>query len=395
MTKLGDLYTDFARIDLDTRGGYARVSQVKTHGRKNLPEFCALKLMRHENDYNKGIERFEEEIKLMTNITRDPSAPTAITRIYDSGFVPIELSDSLHKRKLPNPKLEIISTGLRVQDFIEQKDKLQNNIHNQWIPYLVVELAPYDGSLLRQIHNQPQEDPSGLFRLPTGEVIVMAIQLLEVMQYLHTKHHRAYMDWKPEHIHWDGVNKQIKLIDWNVTSALNDGPGEKQNIKDDLRLFCGAVLYIGLTFVDPDDPTNPIGPRPTKEMDSPVPEIRRRYWTDKPNFYQRSLFLDDEIQGIVSKGLDPKHGYESIQNLKAVLINYAKKTFGASESEFLPKSVSMSSYFKSIAEVRTAQQELFQAQQYIIDAIRDNGSTPEFTRLFNAIKHALKNFPTS
>jgi len=33
MTKLGEFYSDFSRIDLDSRGGYGRVTQVKTQGR--------------------------------------------------------------------------------------------------------------------------------------------------------------------------------------------------------------------------------------------------------------------------------------------------------------------------------------------------------------------------
>lgn len=395
MTKLGDLYTDFSRIDLDARGGYARVAQVNTNGQQSFPELCAFKIMRYENDYNKSIERFEEELNLLVNITGDTNAPSAITRIYDSGFAPVELAESLHKRETPNPEQEIISTGLKVQDFLDQKSKLQNDAPNQWLPYLVVELAPYDDSMLRQIHNQPKEDPSGLFRLPTGEVIVMALQLLDVMQYLHTKHKCAYMDWKPEHIHWNGQKKKVKLIDWNVTSKLNDGPGNKQNIKDDLRLFCGAVIYIGLTFVDPDDPTKPIGPRPTQELASPVPEIRRRYWTDNPDFYQRDTMLDEKIKGIIRKGLDPKQGFDTIEDLKTSLIEYAEDELGINRPELTSPDNPASPYFKALSEFREAQKQLLQAQQHIIAAVEDNGGKLEFTRFFDAVKRALTNFPIS
>ena len=393
MTKLGELYSNFFRIDLDTRGGYARVAEVKTNGQKAIPEFCAFKLMRHENDYGKGMGRFEEELKLLVSISGDAYAPSAITKIYDSGFVPVELSHAFQKRKTPNPELEIISTGINIKDFNQQKSELQKKPANSWLPYLVVELAPYDDSLLRQIHNQPKEDPSGLFRLPTGEVIAMTLQLLDVMQYLHTKHRRAYMDWKPEHIYWNGLKKQVKLIDWNVTASLNEGSGEKQNIKDDLRLLCGAALYIGLTFVDPDDPSRPIGPRPTLELGSPVAEIRRRYWTDSPDFYQRDLMLDDKIKKIIRTGLDPKQSFDSIEKFKAALIEYAEDELGVTEAEITIKSEPNSPYFKALTEVHLAQQQLLQAQQHLVEAIRENGSTLEFTRLFDAIKQALKNFP--
>jgi serine/threonine protein kinase len=393
MTKLGELYSNFIRIDLDTRGGYARVAEVKTNGQKRLPEFCAFKLMRHENDYARGIERFEDELKLLVEISADTSAPSAITKIYDSGFAPLELSEGLQKRETPNLELEVISTGTVVKDFLQQKSELQKKQPNYWLPYLVVELAPYDDSLLRQIHNQPKDDPSGLFRLPTGEVIAMALQLLDVMQYLHTKHRRAYMDWKPEHIYWNGLDQQVKLIDWNVTTALNDGPGEKQNIVDDLRIFCGAALYIGLTFVDPDDPTKPIGPRPTQELASPVAEIRRRYWTDNPDFYQRNPMLDDNIKRIIRRGLDPKHSFDSIEKLRTNLIEYAEDELGLTTAELTLQSEPSSPYFKALTEVHQAQQQLLQAQQHLMKAVSENGSKLEFTRLFDAIKQALKNFP--
>lgn len=395
MAKLGDLYTNFSRIDLDTRGGYARVAEVKTYQQNGYPELCAFKLMRPEIGYETGLERFEDEIMLLIEITKDSNAPQAITRIYDSGFAPIELSQNMQNREEPDLDLEIISTGTEIKDFLHQKSYLQMNEPDRWLPFLTVELAPYDNSMLRQIHNQPAEDPYGLFRLPTGEVITMAIQLLNVMQYLHHNHRRAYMDWKPEHIFWNGMNKQVKLIDWNVTASLADGPGEKQNIRDDLRLFCGAVLYISFTFVDPENPTKPIGPRPTRELDSPVPEIRRRYWTDDPNFYQRDSMLDDRIKEIIRRGLDPKKGFDSIQELKPMLIEYAQRELGLTEDELTLRTEPTSPYFKAITEMRVAQQQLFQAQKELIEAVRINGSTPEFTRLFDAIKRASMNFPIS
>ena len=395
MNKLGELYTDFSRIDLDAKGGYARVAQVKTNGQQGLPDLCAFKVMRHENDFAKSIKRFEEEIRLLTKITKDIDAPSTITRIYDSGFVPVKLSESLKRQELPDIDWEIKSTGLNIQDFLDEKVRLQSEFPNQWVPYLVVELAPYDDSMFRQIHNQPRDDPSGLFRLPTGEVMIMALQLLDTMQYLHTKHVCAYMDWKPEHIHWNGQSKQVKLIDWNVTSKLDDGPGKKQNIRDDLRLFCGAVLYISFTFIDPDDPTKPIGPRPTLELSSPVPEIRRRYWTNEPDFYQRDMMLDEKIKAIIQKGLAPKEGFNSIEELKATLIDYAQTELGLTVSELSLQSEPNSPYYKAINEVRMAQQELLRAQQHIIEAVEENGARLEFTRVFDAVKRALSNFPIS
>lgn len=318
---LGDLYTEFSLVDEDTPGGYARVAEVKTR-QPELPRFCAFKIMRPEIDYAIGMERFEEELRLLLDITRDQSAPSAITRIYDSGFAPAALAESLTNQEAIAPDLDIISTGLDLQRFLDQKAELQEREEERWLPFLAVELAPYDNSMLRQIHSQPLEDPAGLFRLPTGEVITMAIQLLDVLNYLHEKHNRAYLDWKPEHIFWNGIKKQVTLIDWNVTSKLDATRDRKQTIGDDLRLFCGAALYVSLTFIDPDNPTKPIEPRPTQELDSPVPEILRRYWTDDPNFHERAKMLDDRIKEIIRKGLDPKQGFNSTKQLRDTLVEY-------------------------------------------------------------------------
>jgi serine/threonine protein kinase len=396
MTKLGDLYTEFSRIDLDTRGGYARVAKVTTQGQNGYPEHCAFKIMRHEIDFLKGMERFEDELRMLSNIINDGEAPIAITRFYDSGFISLDLSQSLYKREVPNPELEIISAGTDLQKFLKLKTELCEKDVGHWLPYLTVELAPFDDSLLRQVRQQPVEDTYGLFRLPTGEVISMALQLLDVMDYIHSKHQRVYMDWKPEHIFWNGLSRKVKLIDWNVTISLGEGPGERQNIRDDLRLFCGAVMYIGLTFVDPEDPSLPIGPHPTTEIMSPVPEIRHRYWTDNPKFYQRGVMLDEKIKQIISRGLNPNHGFNSTDELRTALMEYAYQELGFGEGDRLFVSVvNNNPYLQALAEIRLAQQNFLSAQQHLMDAAETQGETLEFTRLSRAIKRTLVNFPIS
>jgi serine/threonine protein kinase len=395
MTKLGELFTDFSRIDLDARGGYARVAEVKTVEQPgNTSVQRAFKLMRHEIDYEKGMERFEGELRLLRVISQDSKAPAPVTKLYDSGFSSVELSSAFHHRDVPDPRQQIYPTGTEVDEFLSTGRELQKKDPGRWLPYLVVELASYNDSLLRQIQHQPQDDVAGLYRLPTGEVITMALQLLDVIEYLHRYHNRAYMDWKPEHLYWSGSKKKVKLIDWNVTTSLDDGHGKRQNIRDDIRLFCGAALYISLTFIDPDDPIKRIGPRPTTELTSPVPEIRRRYWTDRPNFYQRGNLLDDRIKEIIRKGLDPTQGYESPQELKQTLVEYAQNELGVPETD-LSTNTSESEYFAALSEIRLAQEQLLKAQQHLIEATEINGEKIEFTRMFDAIKNALRNFPLS
>lgn len=393
--KLSELYADFSRIDLDTRGGYARVAKVRTQGQNGHPEYCAFKLMRHEIDFLKGMERFEEELSLLSKIIDDSASPVSITRIYDSGFVSLELSQGLSRREVLNSELEIVSAGVDLQKFLKLKTELFEKGPGHWLPYLAVELAPFDDSLLRQVRQQPTEDPYGLFRLPTGEVISMALQLLDVMDYIHSKHQRVYLDWKPEHIFWDGLSRKVKLIDWNVTISLSEGPGDKQNIRDDLRLFCGAVLYIGLTFVDPDDPALPIGPHPTTEIMSPVPEIRRRYWTDNPQFYQRGVMLDERIKQIISRGLNPNQGFNSTDELRMTLMEYAYQELGLGDGKHLFDPAPNNPYLQALTEIRSAQQSFLLAQQHLMDAAEMQGETLELTRLSRAIKRTLVNIPIS
>jgi len=203
------------------------------------------------------------------------------------------------------------------------------------------------------------------------------------------------MDWKPEHIFWNGLNRQVKLIDWNVTLPLDSGPGERQNIRDDLRLFCGAVLYVGLTFMDPDYPLKQIGPRPTTKLKSPVLEIQRRYLTEEPDFYQRDASLSDGIKKIIKQGLHPEEGFGSIKELKGSLLEFAQQELGLTEEELTMVSEPSSPYFMALTEMRLAQQQLLQAQQHLMEAVRSKGNVLEFKRLFDVIKRALINFPAS
>jgi tetratricopeptide (TPR) repeat protein len=346
MTKLKDLYTDFFRVDLDAPGGYARVADVVAHQQDGTLVHRAFKLMRHDlldllDEKKVGLQRFENEFKILLEITRDKTVPSAITWVYDSGFVETELSKGLrnlrHKdeRLSPTPDLEIISTGTDIQKFLETKSILMEQESNHWLPYLVVDLAPYDDSLARQIKVQNAGKTPNLYALPVNTIVEMALQLLDVMEYLHKKLGVAYIDWKPEHIYWNEASKQLKLIDWNVITQLEGGLVEKQKtIREDIRMFSGAALYCSLALTDPEELTKPIGPVPDVPDDK-IPVILPRYWTDKPNFYQRDEILDEKIKQIVQKALDPNQGFNSPQELRNVLLQYLGKNYRQTERDLI------------------------------------------------------------
>jgi tetratricopeptide (TPR) repeat protein len=333
MANLKDFYTDFFRVDLDARGGYARVADVIARQEDGRFVHRAFKLMRHDlselsNRKNVGLERFENELKILAEITKDKTAPAAITRIYDSGFAEAKLSRSLHglqykeEKLIPVPDLEIISTGTDIQKFLNTKSSLMVMEPDRWLPYLVVDLAPYNDSLARQIKVASSGNKVNLYALPINTVANMALELLDVMDYLHKKLRVAYIDWKPEHIYWNEAQRQLKLIDWNVTTQLKGGLREKSIIREDVRMFSGAALYCSLALTDPEELANPIGPTPTAPRDV-APKILARYWTDKPNFYQREKILDEEIKQLVQKALDPTQGFNSPLELKNALSQFA------------------------------------------------------------------------
>lgn len=331
--KIGDLYTEFIRIDLDARGGYARVAQAKVVNRPNLPEYCAFKVMRHElMNSQTGMDRFEVEAQTLTKIIKDSDFPLAITKIYDCGFVdsmvstilqkPEDLAENTYKIEKIDSELGIISAGTDFNTFLEIKSDIEKK-SNHWLPYLVVELTPYKDSLLRQIHQYSLDPKSYSHLFPIGDVVSMALQLLDVMEYLQQKE-LAYMDWKPEHIYWDSLTQQVKLIDWNVTNVLHNNNDQKAIIREDIRLFFGAALYCSMALSDPEDMQKPIGPPP--KISKSVAPHHRRYWTDEPNFYERDLVFDDDIKQLVTKGLDPAQGFNTPKDIKNAILQYTNKS---------------------------------------------------------------------
>ncbi|MEK6753052.1 MAG: hypothetical protein AABZ00_12410 [Chloroflexota bacterium] len=393
---LSDLYNDFFRIDLDAPGGYARVADVISRQEDGTLIHRAFKLMRHELDGKKVEERFENELKILVEITKDKNAPSAITRIYDSGFVEAKLSESLHTLRHPHTKLiantdfEIVSTGVNVQRFLETKSDLMAKEPDRWVPYLVVDLAPYGDSLLRQIKAHSLGKVINLYGLPPNMIVEMGIQILYVMEYLHKKLRYAYIDWKPEHIYWNEESQRLKLIDWNVTTRLDGSLSEKQIIREDIRMFCGAALYCSLALTDPEELKKPIGTTLTIPADK-TPTIIPRYWTDKPNFYQRDSILDDEIKQLVQKALDPSQGFNSPQELRKVLAQYAQ--------QHNPKGGGTEAPFDAVQHFRRARSYIAASDfvyaiiwlELAIETAKASGETyPDAERLLKNVQDLLK-----
>lgn len=386
MVMLGDLYSDFTRIDLDTRGGYARVAKVRAQRKKGFPEYCAFKLMRHDLESPlRGIDRFEGEIRTLLNITQNKNFPTAITKIYDCGIVSVELSKALQKprnmienvNKIQpvNPKFEIVSAGTNFERFLELRSELLKRKTDQLLPYLAVELAPYDDNLLRQIRQLSSGDISDLYRLSVREIISMALQLLDVIDELHNKHNFAYVDWKPEHIYWNSLNAQLRVIDWNVINKFQNEREKREFVREDIRLFCGAALYCSLALNDPEDLKRPIGPRPSAKPNPMFSSMEPRYWTDQPNFYDRDFILDDKIKLIIQKGLDPQQGFNTPQELKNELLTYSEQELGLTAIDLSPHAIS--------------QEKLAEIKELLVDA-EDAYHSSEYHRSVQLFRRVLR-----
>lgn len=390
----------FKPIDIDAPGGFARVVRVSTKKYDELQTEFAFKVMRHDLRSSEKVRlHFENEIALLYKINeykKDTKIVRPVTRIYDSGYVPVKVVESIESYRKPDINLPIVRTAGNIEEFIKQGEELDTD---EWVPFLLVEMAGFNDSLFRQIQRRPSENHRReLYRLPTGELIVMATQLLDLMTWLHNTLGIAYIDWKPEHIHWNG--EEVKLIDWNVTSPLRKNPGPAKNIRDDVRLFCGAALYCGLTLLDPEGGKK-IGPRPTRDIVGAIDETRRRYLTDDPQFYQAESFLDEQIKQIVRKGLNPKDGYESPEELKQALQDYARSQLGLiinnvvqdHENEIDPEGDAGFEYWLALKKVREAQRNLSDAFDHLKTATRIRGGNEEFDRLAQVISEVQRNFP--
>jgi serine/threonine protein kinase len=400
--KLGDLFDNresrswFRPVDTDAPGGFARAVEVKRLLTDSENEPALFKVMRHDLP-NPDLARthFLKELKLLAKIEKnrlsvDDDQGTIlkpVTRVYDSGFVHIELPELLDRYRKPQPDMPVHQTGLDTEAFMEWMEKLDPS---HWVPYIVVELANYNDSLFRQIQRRPAFDHEGLFRLPTAEVVYVAIRLLDTMKWLYENLDIAYGDWKPEHVYWNGQTRELKLIDWNVTWNLDKAPGRQQNIRDDIRLFCGAVLYCGLTLLDPEFGSN-IGPRPTKDISNAVPELRRRYLTDNPQFYDAGKTLDPNIKAIIRRGLNPAEGFSDPIELQNELVNYLNEEFRLTPATI--ENGQGSDYLRAVNSLREAQERLGQAYGFVTDATRTLGRNPELNRLADIIRIAQERLP--
>lgn len=384
--KIGDVFTDFIEADSGTKGGYARVLQVKKKSDDiKGPSELALKIMRSDVVWQQGFTRFVEEIKVLSFVlekSKENNTPVyeTINKLYGFGFLCSRFSASLEKQVTYDCEMLVCDS---LEEFVLKGNEFLANSSIDWVPFVLLELANFDDSLFRKIATLPKDEQT-LYRIPTGEIILMSVQLLDVLEFLHSEGY-AYIDWKPEHVHWNGETRKAKLIDWNVTCPLDAEPGAKQNILDDVRMFCGAILYSSITMVDLSG--KQLGARPTTKeyFGNPVMQARMRYAIDDVIFYKAYKYLDEHLVEIIRKGLSKKNSFKTPYELKKQLIEYAQESLGVDIYDVNDP------YFNALASLREAEGALRRAYSFLGDATLKNGPQKEFDRVSKIILRAQNN----
>ncbi len=231
-------------------------------------------------------------VKEMVNRAADPVARNTIVRNFEHEA---NLLASLNHRAIP-----------KIYDYFTIGDR----------SYLVMEFII--GTDLEQIVNQNQEFTS------EARVIRWAIELCEVLEYLHTHQPDPiiFRDIKPSNVMINQHDNAV-LIDFGIARQFNAGKkgtmigtegysppeqyrGEATPIADIYSL--GATLHHILTRKDPrQEPPFSFNERPIRSINSDTSPI---------------------LEQIIAKTLqyNPAERYQSIQEVKEVLINAAKET---------------------------------------------------------------------
>ncbi|MCB8924078.1 MAG: hypothetical protein H6652_00470 [Ardenticatenaceae bacterium] len=78
--------------------------------------------------------------------------------------------------------------------------------------------------------------------LSEKDALLIAAQMLAVLNVLHTKVRRSYIDFQLQNIWWQAESRQIKVMDWNHVSPQASEGHRPDGVLDDLTRF-GAYLY--------------------------------------------------------------------------------------------------------------------------------------------------------
>ncbi len=422
----GDYFNTLDPIDEDAQGGYARVAEVEALFLRTGAK-AAFKVMRTKDMTGTPLspetweKRFLAEFRILNAFAQEEDVPAIFTPLLGSGYVRRDILEALEEYEVPYD-VPVYFTGRDEQSFIETHERLEKKFPKRFLPFLVVELAPYRDSLFRQIRRRRwhgESRPRGVApRLPVGEALQLSYQLLEGLRWFHTHIGRIYLDWKTEHIYWSawrlGVHTALeakgdwmrplqgRLIDYNVTGELKDAPDREAALREELRLFCGAVLYPALTLYDPESDGKPLGGKPTRVPERGSQDAHLRYRVKGTlTFYEGAdERLDKPLKEILRTGLENGGGYTSVEALQAALSEYARRYLDLEfrnplkpgASSFLhPRGISGQNYLRALRDLRLGQNLILRARRGLVEALRkSSGESGEYEALVRTIDHVLE-----
>ena len=257
-------------------GHYARVFDAVDR-RSGKP--VAFKVMRPEHLTDDGELRWEfrafaNEAEILMRLESSPN----IIRLLDCGYL-------ASGDEAPNDG-EIVSFQLDIRGFASAMVEYGER---GWRPYLSLENLPRINNLF---YLMKPNQPGVRWRLPSEEGLALAVQFSNVLKFAHTEN-IVYLDHKLEHVYWDGA--QLRIIDFNSSSQLNNGGTNESEFRKDIHNLCVGVLYPLFTGMSPQKTT--LRPQPSSKA-----EVEARYTDISELDFGMEPTLSPALQDLLQAG---------------------------------------------------------------------------------------------
>lgn len=375
MQKLDDLYeitnSNESFIDVDALGYSARVLRALSF---KTGDDIAFKVLRRERLGEPDVwKRFVTEVKLLRMLSHTPVA----IQMLDCGFA----SDTAHDLPVDG---HIFSCDLDIQKF---STSLPEYLAKSWRPYIALERLPKEHNLLRLIRGA-DGDGGHPFRLPTEEGLRLAMQFTEFLCEMHELH-TAYIDHKPEHVYWDGI--QLRVIDFNVSQILEKKLGAEDianRKKQDMRHFMASVLYTVFTGRDFRYQNQGMAPS-ARPSDPNFVENTFRGVTHLDFGMEETLL--PQLTDLINQTMDPASTLTSVEfldelNKCAAVLGWEETGYPASADA----SLSHEEILNGLSALREAQRKISEARDHFLTARAHHPNDQESRRLYREASEFYK-----
>ena len=366
MTQLNDRYRLDNYIDTFALGHYARVLAAEDLDNGNT---VAFKVMRPEHVQADGNAQWEfrafgNEGQILLALKDSPH----IIELYDIGYLS-------NMDEAPTGG-EIVSFGTDVDTFIAQTTEYASK---GWRPYMTLENLPRNESLF---YAMKPNQPGMRRRLPTEEVLTMALQFANVMTMAHAVT-IVCLDHKLEHVYWDG--KSLKIIDFNSSKQLGTG-NQSLEFQKDIHNLCVGILYPAFTGMSPHKTA--LRPQPGN-----LDVVEKRYADVQELDFLMEPTLSPAIQALLQRGANQEIATvdDFIVQLQAVGALHGRDF---SDVHTAPANRQARDHMKhGLTLLREGEQAIREARDLFRDALVQEGITEdlesELMRLVKAVNDVL------